>query len=323
MWIAATAAHGNMSKIKQCAICGAEFEANTNAKYCLKCREKNTYMRHYYGEHKADYAAYAREYAKTHRSEINEYAKKYYHDHLETVRATARRSAAKRRAASGKTQNAARQKMYLSEYNRAYYAANKERIAAQRKEKRKTQLSGYQQAILALIGMWTDGRFLVRSVDKWYIDAVSDLFPTAPYLQKRNDGKKDFWTLKSAKVDYRQELSAVKDKPGFCRGVIELQGTLDFWTHRNRKGVKIATPRLRIYGEPQLLQFVMGALPAAPKKIQEVRTVTGCTCVIYYQSPAEVAEIMSYIYGSPANPQKWEMWDEIMSTHRTKEGQHD
>lgn len=184
-------------------------------------------------------------------------------------------------------------------------------------------LSGYQQAILYLIGIKASGKFLVRSVDKWYIDAVSDLFPTAPYLQRRNDGKKDFWTVKSAKVDYRLKLDEVTDTAGFCRGVIELQGTLDVWKHRNRKGTSIVTPRLRIYGEPQLLRFVMGALPAAAKKIQEVRTATGCTCAVYYQSPTEVAEIMSYISGFPANPQKRETWDEIISAYPKKEEQHD
>lgn len=184
-------------------------------------------------------------------------------------------------------------------------------------------LSGYQQAILYLIGIKASGKFLVRSVDKWYIDAVSDLFPTAPYLQRRNDGKKDFWTVKSAKVDYRLELDAVADKPGFCRGVIELQGTLDAWKHRSRKGASIVTPRLRIYGEPQILQFVMDSLPATAKKIQEVRTATGCTCAVYYQSPTEVAEIMSYISGFPANLRKWETWDEIMSAHQKKEKQND
>lgn len=53
-------------------------------------------------------------------------------------------------------------------------------------------MNGYQQAILMLLGVDTCGKFLVRCVDRWYIDAVAELFPTAPYLQHRADGKKTF-----------------------------------------------------------------------------------------------------------------------------------
>ena len=57
-------------------------------------------------------------------------------------------------------------------------------------------MNGYQQAILMLLGIDTGGRFLVRCVDRWYVDAVAEFFPTAPYLQRRVDGKRDFWTIK-------------------------------------------------------------------------------------------------------------------------------
>lgn len=169
--------------------------------------------------------------------------------------------------------------------------------------------SGYQQAILHLLGVHTGGKFLVRCIDKWYIDAVADLFPTSPYLQAHNTpGKKDYWVIKSAKVDYRQDLAKVTDWPGFCRGAIELQGVVDSWKHRNRKRVPIITPRLRIYGEPMLLNAISQHLPAAPKKMQSVNTATGSTYSMYYQSPAEVADILNYIYGVPANAPLWERW---------------
>lgn len=170
--------------------------------------------------------------------------------------------------------------------------------------------TGYQQAILHLLGVYTDGKFCVRCIDRWYIDAVSDLFPTRPYLQHHNaSGKKDYWVLKSAKVDYRQDLSQITDWQGFCRGVIELQGGVDRWPHHTRKGVRISTLRLRIYGASDLLELVMAHIPAAPKKIQSVKTNNGVTHSIHFQSPSEVSEILSYIHGDPFNARVLEKWE--------------
>lgn len=78
-------------------------------------------------------------------------------------------------------------------------------------------MTGYQQAILYLLGVKTGGKFLVRCIDRWYIDAVADLFPTAPYYQAHSvPGKKGYWVLKSARVDYRLSLADVTDWQGFC-----------------------------------------------------------------------------------------------------------
>lgn len=174
-------------------------------------------------------------------------------------------------------------------------------------------LTGYQQAILYLLGTYADGHFLVRCADRWYINAVADLFPTRPYLQPRpREGKKAFWTLKSARVDLRQELSGVADWPAFCRGVIELQGCVDLLHHRSRRGEERLTPRLRIYGSEELLDAIMPVLPAAPKKLQRVSTATGSTCALYYQSPSEVAAILDYIRGLPANRPLWERWGAVV-----------
>lgn len=172
--------------------------------------------------------------------------------------------------------------------------------------------TGYQQAILHLLGIHADGRFLVRCVDRWYVDAVADLFPTSPYLQsRRGDGKKDFWTLKSARVDLRQDLSDITDWQGFCRGVIELQSSVDLWRHINGSGNGRFTPRMRIFGSAELLYAIMPHLPAAPKKLQRVTTQTGSTSALYYQSAAEVVAILSYICGSPANRPLWDRWASV------------
>jgi hypothetical protein len=172
-------------------------------------------------------------------------------------------------------------------------------------------LNGYQQAILMLLGVDTCGRFLVRCVDRWYIDAVAELFPTAPYLQRRADGKRDFWTVKSAKVHLLPSFADVTDWQGFCRGVVELQACLDLWPHKVR-GKPIRTPRLRVYGQPELLTQISSHFPAGPKKLQFRRTQTGETCVLYYQSPAEVADILDSLHGEPCNRELWARWDALM-----------
>lgn len=173
--------------------------------------------------------------------------------------------------------------------------------------------TGYQQAILHLLGTYADGRFLVRCADRWYADAIADLFPTSPYLQSRSeDGKKDLWTLKSARVDLRQDPSDITDWRGFCRGVIELQSSVDLWRHLNGSRHERFTPRLRIYGSAELLSAIMPHLPAAPKKLQRITTQTGSTSALYYQSGAEVVAILSYICGTPANRPLWDRWASIV-----------
>lgn len=173
-------------------------------------------------------------------------------------------------------------------------------------------ITSYQQAILLLLGQDTGGRYLVRCVDRWYVDCVADLFPAIPYLQRRADGKRDFWTIKSARVHYSVPLSGIRDVVGFCRGVIELQGILDLWRHRNRSGTYVRTPRLRIYGTEELLEFIGAAIPAAPKKMQHITTYTGKTCALYYQSAAEISDILEFVRGEPCNRELWSRWEEIL-----------
>lgn len=167
--------------------------------------------------------------------------------------------------------------------------------------------SGYQQAILLLYGVHAGGRFLVRSADRWYADAVAPLFRTRPYLQRRKEpGKLDYWTIKSAAVRASCDLSAVTDWQGFCRGILELQGSLSpGWRKPRGGGAPIPYTRLRLYGQPELLAAWAHHVPAAPKKIQECRTDTGTTHALYYQSRAEVVDILSALRGDPCSQDFW------------------
>ena len=177
-------------------------------------------------------------------------------------------------------------------------------------------MTGYQQAILYLSGSYCGDRFCVRNVDRWYVDQVADLFLTRPYLQRRSGEKRDYYVVKSCRWSRDVQLSDVVDVAGFCRGVVELQGTFALWCHRSHGEVKIK-PRLRLYGTPELLSFVASAIPAAPKKMQAVHTNIGSTSALYYQSRAEIADIFAYLDGDPRNAPLWDRWYEQLRGERS------
>lgn len=130
------------------------------------------------------------------------------------------------------------------------------------------EFNGYQQAILYLLGYWQEKRYLVRCVDKHYIDAVAPLFErTRPFLQHRTGEKKDYWCIKSASAENftPPTLDDVDDWPAFSRAVVELQGLVDLRKTSSR-GVPQRRLRLRIYGKPDLLEAVCSRFPAKPKK---------------------------------------------------------
>lgn len=176
-------------------------------------------------------------------------------------------------------------------------------------------MTGYQQCILYLLGCRQGERFVVRCIDRWYIDAVCDLFLTNPFLQHQQSGKKDCWCIKAplSRAPAQPQLSDVDDWQGFARAFVELQGVLDLWKHKTKRGEPIATPRLRLYGQPDVLEAVCRSLPAATKKLQTIRTKTGTTYQIIYQSPAEIADILSHIRGDPCSRPLWSRWDQLMS----------
>lgn len=174
-------------------------------------------------------------------------------------------------------------------------------------------MTGYQQGILYLIGSLQGERYIVRNVNRHYIDCVADLFaPYSAYHQRRNDGKRDYWCIKSPHIQ-KPSLDDVTDCQGFVRSFVELQGNVDLWRHKNHRGDYLFTPRLRIYGAENDLLFVGSHIPAEKKKMQYVTTATGKTCMIVYQSPREIADICDHLYGTPRNDELWQQWFAIIS----------
>lgn len=180
-------------------------------------------------------------------------------------------------------------------------------------------LTGYQQSILYLLGSRNGERFAVRSTDKWYIDNVSDIFQTRPYFQiRRANGKRDYWCIKDRFVT-KPSLAAVTDWTGFCRGFIELQGSLALWSAKTRNGGRSTRLRLRIWGAESDLQVLSSVLPTSPKKIQHISTATGKTCALYFQNRLEIYDIMDYIDGAPRNERLWSDWQSVIASFH-KEG---
>lgn len=180
-------------------------------------------------------------------------------------------------------------------------------------------MTGYQQAILYLSGSYNGDRFVVRNVDRHYVDVVADCFPGYHiYLQHHaNPSKKDYWCIKSARVA-KPTLSEVSDLPGFCRGFVELQGCINAY-HVTVRGRQRFGIKLRVFGAEDDLEFISRALPAAPKKIQHIYTNTGHTCALVYQSKAEIIDILDYIDGFPQNHAIWDKWWEILNSSKKPE----
>lgn len=178
--------------------------------------------------------------------------------------------------------------------------------------------TGYQQGILYLYGSFVGESFIVRSAERHYVDAVSPLFKNStPFLQHNSaEGKKDYWVIKaSTRFTFlrKPSLDDISDWTGFLRAFIEIQSCLDLRPQKSRGGAPIRTPRLRVFGARADLEQIMRHLPAAQKKIQDIRTQTGSTSAIYYQSGLEIVDILDFIDGSPRNDAVWALWENILA----------
>lgn len=176
--------------------------------------------------------------------------------------------------------------------------------------------TGYQQAVLLLSGSWNGNRYAVRNIDKHFVLAVADLFCTAPYFQRSSDSKhQGYWAIKSYRFE-PPEIANVTDWQGFCRALLELQGSLDLRPCKTHDGMPIKRLRLRVWAQPELLSAFAAAIPAAPKRIQTIRTHTGATYALYYQSEKEIYDILDYLDGEPRCGKWWSKADEILKIEK-------
>lgn len=160
---------------------------------------------------------------------------------------------------------------------------------------------------------------VVRNLDSWYAKTIEKETKYNAYEAKHNvqrDGTSQ-WVVKARDINSIPILSEIQNVSDFCRAYIEIHGTIDLATSKDRRGNYIKKPRLRIYGTEEILIFLNSCLPAREKKIQHINNIVedvyiGKTCALYFQSPKEIVSILQWIDGIPKNVRIWDKWKEIM-----------
>lgn len=166
-----------------------------------------------------------------------------------------------------------------------------------------------------------DGKqyLVIRNLDPWYAKVIESESKYKAYASRHNitrDGSPQ-WCIKARDVSTVPPLSEIQNARDFCRAYIEIHGSIDLATVKDRRGAHYKRPRLRIYGTAEVLSFLNNCLPANEKKIQHVKCKTvdgyvGETCILYYQSTKEIASILQWMNGVPKNEAVWQKWKEIM-----------
>lgn len=105
----------------------------------------------------------------------------------------------------------------------------------------------------------------------------------------------------------------------FLRAWVELHGSLGAArVYDKRRGGEQVRLRLRLYGSPAFLREASSVLAvytgAGPKTIQYVRTQTGETACLYYQSKREVYKIFAWLYEGAGlfSPERKREFDEVL-----------
>lgn len=186
------------------------------------------------------------------------------------------------------------------------------------------QLSDYCKGVMYASGCMIreeNAKYLsVRNLDKWYAECVGKETGYAPYPSMHNierDGRPQ-WTVKPRNITKIPDISSAKNPADFIRPYLELHSTLDTVKARNSRKV-----RLRIYGKEEFLSIIMRYLPTKPKKIQKIcnrilseeKEYAGKTCAIYFQSRAEIEQILNCINGYPRNDAVWDKWYSVMNEY--------
>ena len=175
-------------------------------------------------------------------------------------------------------------------------------------------MTGYQQGIFYALGCQQESRFALRCIDRRYLDEVAHLFDGCTvYYQKRTQGKKGCYCIKSARVS-QISLDNVTDHAGFLRAVIELNGSIGLATRKQKvTGHHYYRPRLRIYGTEAIVDIALDHLPIIPKKMQHHHTNTGHTCEISINNLDELLSVYDYLSGYTVAPDFWQRYADYMN----------
>lgn len=179
-------------------------------------------------------------------------------------------------------------------------------------------LSGYAYGIAYATGGITEENGIkylrIRNMDRFYPDCVASEIGVnvfkSNYIEKIRE--KQQYVVKAKQIKSLPPLEGIRDTAGFCRAYIEIHGLLDRRNVKHGSGNITRDLRLRIYGPEDLLIFINQQLPAKPKKVQHIKNKDGETYAIYFQSQAEIKNILQWIDGTPKNQKIWDKWNEIL-----------
>lgn len=182
-------------------------------------------------------------------------------------------------------------------------------------------LSPYELGIIWALGTHTDGKFVLRYKDKYYLKKIAEHVPNIIYAQRREGNIDEIqYVIKSYLIDLQQlqsmgwdnrvdnnrSIPPLNDYKDFLRAYIEIHSCIDERQAKSR-GKYYNITRLRIYGGLTIINQINEILSAeAVVAIKKVQTLNNKkTAALYYQSAAEITKILTYINGNPKHDKFW------------------
>lgn len=159
----------------------------------------------------------------------------------------------------------------------------------------------------------------VRNLDAWYPKCIENISKHKAYQSHYNvarDGKPQ-WVIKARDIQVLPQLSEIASPADFIRAYIEIHSVLDLSSRKSRSGERYKAPRLRIYGNEEILEYIQKNVPAGKKAVQTITNRVGAkykgeTRAVYYQLKSEIIDILKWIDGNPRNEKVWDKWKTII-----------
>ena len=182
------------------------------------------------------------------------------------------------------------------------------------------RLDAFTVGVIWATGTRTDGQYVVRNEDAYWAEHVRKRFGGTVYTIKHPRNGTPMYCIKikmaiapeiealgwTGRSDADRGMPDVDDRGEFCRAYIQCHASIDMWKHRTRRGIEIATPRMRIWAAETMLEgitrVISGETGAGIKKVQRHQTDAGTTYALFYQSPREVAAICEWVLSGEHSP---------------------
>ncbi len=187
-------------------------------------------------------------------------------------------------------------------------------------EEGRQRLDAFTAGVIWATGTRTDGQYVVRNEDAYWAEHIRKRFGGTMYTISHPRNGTPMYCIKikmaiapeiealewTGRADADRGMPDVDDRAEFCRAYIQCHAGIDLWKHRTRRGIEIATPRMRIWAGETMLeeiaQIISGETGAGIKKVQRHMTDVGTTHLLAYQSPREVAAICEWVMSGEHSP---------------------